>query len=209
VSTGFGLELVVLVPGKDDEEALIGLLATRCQSLRIRPPRFKVLRHPRRDAGCFREAERLLRPFLAQAEHALVMFDYEGCGQESRSPDWVSSEVRERLQRSGWDDRAEVVVVVPELEAWVWSDSPRVDDVLGWHGREPCLRSWLQQQGLWQPDVPKPSRPKEAVERALEVVRLQRSSATYRQLAESVSLQRCQDTSFRRLVEVLRQWFSR
>ncbi|NJL28558.1 MAG: hypothetical protein HC897_12045 [Thermoanaerobaculia bacterium] len=95
----------------------------------------------------------------------------------------------------------------PELEAWLWSDSPHVDSVLGWKDRNPTLRAWLAEQGFLVEGAAKPSQPKEAVEKALRVVRKPRSSALYRQLAERVSFERCTDPAFARFKDVLRGWF--
>jgi len=206
LSPGYSLDLVALVPGKDDEQTLRGLFE-RTESLRISRPTFRILRHPRRDPGCYSEAEALLQAFQSQASHALVMFDHEGSGQEERAPDEIASGVRERLIRSGWDDRCSVLVIAPELEAWVWSDSPHVDEALGWAGREPRLREWLLQKGMWPAQQAKPQRPKSALEAAMQEAHRQRSSAIYYQLAKSVGLERCSDPSFRQLVRLLRLWF--
>jgi hypothetical protein len=62
-----------------------------------------------------------------------VLFDYYGCGAEHEmAPEEIEDEVEEKLSRSGWEDRARCVVIDPELEVWVWSDSPEVDRCLGW-----------------------------------------------------------------------------
>lgn len=120
-------DVVVLVPDKNTEYTVRGLL-DRHQSLRIRPLSRDVFVHPHRDPGCLNEAHDFLRPFAAEYHHALVMFDHEGCGQEMEVPDSLAEQVRELLRRNGWMDRADVVVLAPELEAWVWSSSPHVAD---------------------------------------------------------------------------------
>ena len=199
-------DLVVLLPGKDERAMIEGLLA-RGASLGIRPVRPEFVVHHQRDPGCYKNAEALLRLFANRARHALVMFDHEGSGQEGRSAREVEEDVRDRLRRSGWEDRAEVLVLEPELETWVWSDSPVVAEALGWERREPPLRRWLEERGLWNPGEPKPHRPKEAVEAALETVRLSRSSAIYGRIAAGVSLKRCVDPSFLRLTQILKEWF--
>jgi len=99
------------------------------------------------------------------------------------------------------------IVLDPELEAWVWSDSPQVDRTLGWAERSPNLRTWLEEQQLWPADIPKPHDPKHAMERALRAVRKRRSPALLRQLAERVSLRRCSDPAFIRLKTTLQRWF--
>jgi hypothetical protein len=136
-----------------------------------------------------------------------VIFDHEGSGQESRDVEEVEKEVGEHLRQSGWGDRAAAVVIAPELEAWVWSDSPQVDQVLGWRRRKIGLRDWLHGEGLWPAEQPKPPDPKLAMERTLYHLRRPRSSAIYGELAKKVSLQRCRDRSFCRLVRILRSWF--
>ncbi len=100
-----------------------------------------------------------------------------------------------------------MIVIQPELEIWVWSDSTKVDECLGWAGYQPNLRNWLRERKLLAEDAIKPEDPKLAVEHALREVRKPRSAALYRQLAESVSLQRCVDPGFIRLKTTLQQWF--
>lgn len=207
MSAGEPLDLVVLVPGKDDREAVDGLLSARSESLAILQVRCDILVHPRRDAGCFHEAPAVLQPFHRRARHALVLFDREGCGQEDRSAEDIAEDVRGRLAESGWGERAAVIVIDPELEIWLWADSPRVEAELGWRGRERPLRDWMRENGWWREEDLKPARPKEAFERVLREVRLQRSSSIYGRLARTVGLRRCEDPSFRRLCDLLRSWF--
>jgi hypothetical protein len=61
--------------------------------------------------------------------------------------------------------------------------------------------------GYWQKDETKPSRPKELLEVVLHRTRKPRSSALYRQLAGTVGLRGCQDSSFLRFREILQEWF--
>jgi hypothetical protein len=135
------------------------------------------------------------------------MFDREGCGNERLSGVDLEAEVEGRLQVNGWGYRAKAVVIDPELESWVWSDSPEVEKTLGWTGRTPVLRSWLNENGFLEAGVAKPARPKEALEAILRVVRKPRSSAIYQELARSVSLKRCVDAAFARLRATLQGWF--
>lgn len=199
-------DLVCLVADKNMEQTLLGLL-NRPEALGIRAPTFDVFVHEERDPGCCRHGTEFLRTFSSRYVHALLIFDHEGCGQEGVPAKNLERRLESELRRNGWDDRARVLAIDPELEVWVWSDSPEVDAILGWAGRLPDLRAWLQQEGWLADDAIKPQRPKEAVEAALYEVRKPRSSATYRKLAESVSLRRCQDRKFARLKRTLRHWF--
>lgn len=120
----------------------------------------------------------------------------------------LEQEVERRLSSSGWEDRAAAVVIDPELEIWVWNDSPHVEAVLGWDTGTSSLRDWLRQKGWLAEGTSKPTQPKRAVEEALRISRKPRSSAIYQQLAQRVSIDRCVDPSFVRLRQILTRWFS-
>lgn len=198
-------DLVCLAADKNIEAAVSGLL-TRPEALGIRDVTHDVVVHPRRDPGCYHEAHVFLRSFRGGYGHALVVFDRAWEGAPSQDAALLESSMRERLAADGW---ADVVVIEPELEVWVWSDSPHVDECLGWRGRNPDLRSWLRERALWPAGSIKPPDPKAAVEEALAAVRVPRSSSVYRNLARRVSVQRCSDPSFDRFRARLRDWFPR
>jgi hypothetical protein len=183
-------DLVCLVADKNTEQSILTLL-DRPEALAIRRVTFDILIHPEHDPGCLLRSPEFLRSFVKRFTHAIVVFDREGCGREADSRRTLELDLEKRLSRAGWRERAAAIVVDPEIDAWVWSDSPRVDAVLGWTGRDPDLRSWLRDHELLDPSSPKPGRPKEAVEKALQLVRKPRSSALYRQLAREVGLARC------------------
>lgn len=198
-------DLILLVADKNIEYTVRGLL-TRPKALGVRAITFDVLPHPERDPGCLLRAPEFLQSFEGKYRHALVLLDLEGSGRGTEPRAVLEEDLEARLSKA-WDMRAAAVVMAPELEAWLWSDSPHVEEVLGWHGRKPGLRSWLRDQGFLTGPEPKPGRPKEAVEEALRVARKPRSSALYRQLAERVSFRRCTDPAFGKFLQVLRQWF--
>lgn len=200
-------DLVVLAADTQMEETIRGLLS-RPRSLEIRPLSFEVYSHPNKDPGCRREAHQFLRPFHTTFRRGLVLFDYDGCGMShTSSPEEIEATVEERLARSGWDGRARCLVINPELEVWVWSESREVDRCLGWEPASQRVRGWLQSRGLWPADVPKPPDPKKAMEVALEEAGRPHSSSVFRELAESVSLRQCEDESFERFCQILREWF--
>lgn len=199
--------LVVLVADKQMEFAIRGLLS-RHHALAIREIEATVYRHPNSDPGCRKEAHNFLRPFHSDFHHALVLFDRHGCGRSEAPVKELQREVEEQLQRTGWDDRARCVVLDPELEVWVWSDSPEVNSCLGWQDRDVPVQEWLKEQGLWDPvDAPKPAAPKDALEVALREVGIPRSAAVFEKLARRVSVNRCTDESFGRLRTILQEWF--
>ena len=199
-------DLILLVADSNIESALRGLLS-RPQALDMRRVASDVHRHPERDPGCRLHAASFLQPFANLYAHALVVFDRDGCG-DNADREALEEAVEERLSRTGWGARARVVVIDPELEIWVWSDSPEVDRALGWSGRSPDLRTWLHSKGLLDTDATKPSLAKEAMEAALRHVYKPRSSSIYLDLATSVSFQRCSDPAFLKLRATLQEWFS-
>ena len=71
----------------------------------------------------------------------------------------------------------------------------------------PKVREWLRSQGFTFEANGKPTRPKEALEAALRVPDLPRSSALYQAIAEKISLRRCGDEAFARLRKQLVTWF--
>lgn len=199
-------DLVVLAADKNLEFAVGGLL-TRSAALGVRKISADIYVHPESDPGCLLRAPEFLRPLYRQYGHAMVLLDREGCGQEDQPREVLETGLEDRLARLGWSGRAAAVVLDPELEIWVWSDSPEVDRVLGWLGRQPSLREWLRDRRYQMPGSPKPRQPKEALHEALRIVRKHRSSAIYRELAQSVSVERCVDAAFIKLRQTLQRWF--
>ena len=200
-------DLVVLTADKNWYAALQGLFS-RPSALAIRPIKVDTIPHPRKDPGCVNEGVAFLSNFSEQYHHGLLIFDYEGCGKErTDTPRELQDALDEQLAKSSWGERARTIVLSPEIEAWIWSPSPHVDNVTGWRNRDPALRSWLVERGwLRQGDI-KPVRPKEAFLAALREVKTKRSSSLYQQIAEKVSLQSCQDPSFLEFKSTLRTWF--
>ena len=199
-------DLVVLIADKNIEGALRGLLS-RPQALGLSEISCDLYVHPERDPGCRLRGHHFLKPFAHRYAHALVVFDREGCGREDEERASLESQVEDRLSSSGWDDRAAAVVIDPELEIWVWNDSPHVESALGWSG-EMSLRGWLMQKGWLREGESKPAQPKTAVEEALRVARRPRSSSMYHELARKVGTDRCVDAAFLKLKQTLVRWFS-
>jgi len=195
-------DLFCLVADKNMEAAMAELFK-RHAALGIRRIAAEVVVHPRRDPGVFREGVEFVRPFQNKYQHGLLLLD---AAWEGAPPD-IQAQIDRALADAGLGGWARAIVIAPELEIWVWTDSPYVVEALGWAGRKPVLGDWLRQKGLWRASDPKPSDPKSAVESALYEVRKPRSSAIYRTLAKRVSLERCQDAAFLHLRKTLQEWF--
>lgn len=199
-------DLIVLAADGQIEFAVKGLL-TRNQAFGFHEISYDIFVHPHRDPGCLLRCHDFLRPFCHQYAHAFVMFDREGCGKEEFPRELLENEVEKRLSESGWNNRATVIVLDPELEIWVWSDSPEVAQILGWSGKSPPLSLWLQQTGYLGGHQQKPKSPKEAMEEALRIANKRRSSSIYLELAKRVGVDRCVDPAFMKFKSFMRQWF--
>jgi len=199
-------DLVVLVADKDMEMTLQGLLV-RHQSLGIRPIQYEVYRYPGRDSGCRTQGITFLRNFCNQFKNAILIFDHEGSGREPQSAEELETQLEDDLQKNGWENRASAIVINPELEIWIWSDSTEVDHVAGWGNRIPSLRDWLVAEDFLDTKDAKPDRPKEAFRHALRHVQKQPSSALFKKLSDKVSFRKCQDRSFQKLLTTLRKWY--
>lgn len=206
--SGYPTDLAILVADDHMKSAIMGLLAVP-HRLGIRRMYIDVEVHvePGHDPGCLLRGHETLRPRCRACARAMVIFDRMGCGREHESREALEETVTANLARSGWGDRVAVIVIDPELEAWVWSDSPEVDRCLGWQNQDPDLRTWLRREGLWEAGLPKPVDPKKAMLSALRHVRMPPSAGIYGRLAGSVSVRRCTDPAFTRFRETLQAWF--
>ena len=199
-------DLVVLASDKDLRHALKGMLG-RPEALSIRPIEADVLVHHEHDPACALRGVDFLANLSGQYRYGLLIFDHEGSGKEATAPLELQEELNQEFAGSAWGDRARAIVLAPELEAWIWSGSPHVDEVAGWVNRDPGLRPWLIEQGYLEEGQAKPASPKEAFQAALRETRTPRSASLYEQLASQVSLRQCTDRAFGELRGVLGNWF--
>lgn len=200
------VDLLCLVADKNMQAAISGLLA-RPESLGIRAIECRLETHPRRDPGCFHEGAEFLRGQRWEAEHAMVVLDHAWAGVPADSASSLEDLLEGRLGRAGIEGWAKAVVIEPELEAWVFSESVHVVRALGWTDRSPGLRQALSSESLWPDDCHKPPDPKAAMEWALRRARVPRSSSIYGDLASTVSTRNCTDRAFVRFRGLLQDWF--
>ena len=175
-------DIIILVADKNMEGCIDGLLQRLPTVLGIAPFSYEIFVHSYRDPGCRLDADSFLRGFQNRYKYALVVFDREGCGREDLSRTDIEAELEKRLSISGWNDRAKVVVIDPELENWVWVKSPRLAQIINWNNIDD-LHEWLLEKGFSFNDKHKPLRPKEAFEMALRESKKRRSSSIYNDIA--------------------------
>ncbi len=198
-------DLVVVVADRGIEQAILGLLQ-RPEAIGIR--QLQGVEFPAfhgQDGGTYARGHELARAYLNTHRHALVVFDADWEGRPTDDVAQMENDVEGRLGED-WGDRGRCVVIQPELEVWVWSDSPHVASELGWESLHE-LRAWLESKGLWSQERHKPDDPKKAYIEAIREKRKPKSNATFGSLARKVSVNRCQDRAFLRLRGILREWF--
>lgn len=197
-------DLVLLVADKNAHFALKGALG-RPEALGIRPISVDFRVHPGRDGGTRKTGPEMLALERQRFHHALLVLDFEGSGTDLPDAKALEAQLDERLS-TRWQGAAKAIVIAPELDVWVWGADNAVETALEWPaGRR--LREWLHDQGFAFEANGKPTRPKEAMEAALRVPNLPRSSALYQAIAEKISLRRCGDAAFQRLRSQLVEWF--
>jgi hypothetical protein len=159
------------------------------------------------DPGIYSRADELLRPFRSGHAHVVVMVDAEWEGSPGAA--LIEKRVGEHIVSAGWSPAEGLALVLdPEVDAWLWSDSPHSAAGMGWSSTAD-LYTALVSQGFMDGSSPKPTHPKEAAEWALRQKKKPRSSALYRHIASKVSVRRCVDPALRKLLETLCKWFPR
>lgn len=179
-------------------------------------PLTKPIVHVGRDPGVVNYASVAARPFSRQPDNnLLVVLDYHGCGAESKkTAQQLERQILNDLERNGWSPRSDgeprvkVVVVVPEIDVWIWINRNKLASILD--GNRPCppsIDQWLTENDFHLGDLGKPVRPKEAFEALLLHIDFTRSSALYKNIAQAASLPNCQDPNFKEIINQLRQWY--
>lgn len=199
-------DILIVVSDKTMQQTLEGLLE-RPGALGIRKIEADIYAHPQHDPGCALRGVEFMSDFSDQYLYGLLMFDHEGSGKEKIQYQELQMTINQEFSESSWGIRGKAIVLSPELEVWIWSDSPHVSKIAGWNDGNHQLRNWLIKQGHLKEDEVKPARPKEAFEAALHESRIPRSSSLYLQLAQTVSLKRCSDAGFLEFKKVLKEWF--
>lgn len=207
-------DLLFLVADSNMREALGGFLEREsvarvigCGTFDFDARRDIKVASGKSDPGLYNQCNELLRPFSGSYRHAVVVIDEEWSG--SPGAEAIEARLDAHLSETGWAPPNGLSLVVrPEVDVWLWSDSPHSATAMGWRSWDE-LRPALQGQGWMKEGDVKPERPKEAAEWAVRngITKVKRSSSLYRKVAEKVSIRRCADPSVERLLEALRRWF--
>lgn len=204
----FAKDLLVLTADPTMERTLRTLLQNRRNSLGISALTIDFQTHRHRDSGCRTAAGPVINPLRNQYRKAMVVFDFHGSGESRRSASQLEIDIERDLQNAGWGvDTIAVVSIEPELEAWVFGASERnLEMVIGW-SQPKSIRDWLELNGYMSQEDAKPTDPQKAFDDMLRLQGKQRSRKLFADLAQRVSLARCQDRAFQKFRSTLQRWF--
>ncbi|HUQ92251.1 MAG TPA: hypothetical protein VM120_11270 [Bryobacteraceae bacterium] len=158
------------------------------------------------DASVVRDSAAYLRSFIKSYKYALVMCDRIGCGRND-TREVVEHDIEARLAANGWSGRSAAIVIDPELEVWIWQYSPHVAKALGWRDGRGALYKWLRDKCYLGTGKIKPQNPKTALNDALWLKQVRKSSSVFEEVARAVALDNCADPAFGKLRAVLEKWF--
>lgn len=111
-----------LLTADADAEAILRSVLPRHKALGIRSITFDIRRFPGRDAGMVNKGPETVRVLAPKKDYSRValFWDYHGSGWESRTPDDGVKRIQQRLDGVTWSGRSDAIVMVPELEEWLW-----------------------------------------------------------------------------------------
>ena len=167
-------DLVVLVADKNMQFALQGAFG-RPQALGVRPFTYEFRVHMGRDGGVRTTGADVLAREEIRFSHALMLLDFEGCGQEDGDALLVETQLDKKLH-TVWADRAKSIVIAPEVDVWLWGNDNVLRDALHWP-QDGAIRDWLRGKGFEFNAGDKPLRPKEALDAMRPIHKQARSSA--------------------------------
>jgi hypothetical protein len=104
-----------------DALAVCKAILARTRALKIPAIDFSVDRHPGRDPGMIKDGPELMRFRRREYKKVILIWDFHGCGIENSmtSQECIDS-ISDRLNTSGWKNDSAAVIVIPEIEEWLW-----------------------------------------------------------------------------------------
>lgn len=193
-------------------------------------PDSDIFVHPNSDPGVWKDADKdmILSAARNLYEKALIILDaaFEG----APSSDKIVADIEALVEmRAGWSrDRFEVIVIEPELEAWIWQRSVHVVEAFDFPGTHNQLWDLLANRAIaleqrskshrfvdvsdpavaaWPTARSKPENPKGVVEALRAHCQSGPASGIFNEITSRVSVNGCVDTSFHKMREALRRWF--
>jgi len=89
-------DLLILVADVNIEKVIRKMLE-QSEKLGISEIDYEIYIHPEHDPGCCTNSATFIRSFYQEYRHAMVVFDHEGCGRESKSPSELEMSLYDEL----------------------------------------------------------------------------------------------------------------
>ncbi|MBK5931883.1 methylation-associated defense system protein MAD4 [Halochromatium salexigens] len=181
------------------------------QALGIRQIAVDIERHPLRDSGMVQSGAQLTRMKKGYYHKALLMWDHHGSGRDHKqAPAAVQDEIQRDLDAYTWKDKSAVIILVPELEQWIWYCESALLNHCGITNEQ--LQGFVDayaRKMSKSPDELKAEQPKELFEYVLRD-RLKRtiSPRDFEEIGSRAGIQGLMACdSFQAIVDRLRAWF--
>ncbi|MEW5952506.1 MAG: hypothetical protein AB1815_01935 [Bacillota bacterium] len=202
-------DLFVLTADADAMAAMTSVLK-RHMFIGIRPVAFDVYRHTMRDSGVVKDGHVFVRRYKGKYHKVLLIWDHHGSGFDSLEPRRCIEIVQERLNLVTWQGDSGAVVLVPELEEWLWHNEASLCKRLGISTAD--LQIWVEEYVKKKNTTVarvKQEQPKELFEYVcIEKARRTISPKDFEEIARVASLVDWQNSdSFRAVVSLLQSWF--
>src|ERR1035438_5004683 len=116
-------DLLVYTACRDSQVTIQAILG-RCRALGIGALDYHVERCPGHDPGMVNKGPELVRmQYKGHFAKAILVWDHHGSDWDLRySPEQAALHMQHRLDTCTWKDASAAIVVVPELEEWLWHD---------------------------------------------------------------------------------------
>lgn len=194
-----------------DTLAFLKSLLGRYEALGIHNITFEQVRHTMRDSGVVKDGPETARFYKGKCHRALLLWDHHGSGLEKRySPEKSATMVQERLDAVNWRDKSAAVVIVPELEEWLWRSPSSI--VTYFNVQQSILDTWVAEYTT-RKRMPREQTmqtlPKELFEHiCINKLRQSISPRDFEELGKLASVMALQQSdSFSRILSLLREWF--
>lgn len=205
-------DLFVLTADADAEAVIRGVLS-RPEALGIKDIEATVDRFVGRDSGIVRDGPAFLRAakFKQSFEKVILVWDHHGSGwEQKKTPEEAASDVAKQLELVTWKNRSLPVVVVPEIEEWLWHGTSAIRFHFGID--EETLQQWVEEFAeRWDttPVEAKKHLPKEMFEFVRgEKMHKPKTPRHFEQIASRVSIPAWEKSaSFLSFAQMLRTWF--
>lgn len=194
-------------------------------------PEKDIVVHPEHDPGVWSNPQAILSAAGKIYEKVLIVLDHAWDGAPD-DPEQLIADIDALVQSEAKIERQrfEVILIRPELEAWIWQRNPHVVDAFGFNGNEAALWNLFENQSLaldadeeehrfvptnvlggqppaWPMAQPKPANPKGLVEALKDHCQSGPPSEIFTEISSTISVRKCVDPAFHLLRAKLREWF--